>query len=193
MNLFTMILFLVLSHEYALGIYLTNLTKLLEQRLLGATNHQDHLPAIVFRDLSYLPEIYNDEDYNNDNNNNYLSINNQLFRNDRNLLPEYRNLCEVKTKKVQLNDEEFEYQPPHYHEVYCKSYSLLEETELGVAKKSKQMCAHPGFQCIQRSRVLSMVRRRWVSGCWEPFTKEIASGCECMWPVSTLGDISAHY
>lgn len=44
-------------------------------------------------------------------------------------IQEYRHLCETITKRVDLQiiDPEYEYQPPHYHEVYCKSYSMLDE------------------------------------------------------------------
>lgn len=115
-----------------------------------------------------------------------------LDRDNRNLLPEYRNLCEVVTRKVRLDDTEYEYQPPHYHETYCKSYFLLDSSQ-HPANPSKQKCVHPGFHCVQRSRALSLVRRQWDSECWEPFVQQIASGCDCMWPVSNLGEITPHY
>ncbi|KAG7212485.1 hypothetical protein KM043_012798 [Ampulex compressa] len=140
------------------------------------------------RDTSYLPE----EDYLDDfeaRGNDFQS----LERDNRNLMPEYHNLCEIVTKRVQLGDTEYEYQPPHYHEVYCKSYSAISEESVRPVRPSKQKCAHPGFHCVQRSRTMFMVRRRWDSECWELFTKEIPSGCDCMWPASLLGDITAHF
>lgn len=44
-------------------------------------------------------------------------------------MQEYRNLCETVTKTIEMIDSEYEYQPPHYHEVYCKGYSLMSEEE----------------------------------------------------------------
>ncbi|CAL7942193.1 unnamed protein product [Xylocopa violacea] len=113
-------------------------------------------------------------------------------RDNRNLLPEYRRLCEIVAKNVRLDDSEYEYQPPQYNEIYCKSYSMQENLQQTV-NPPKQTCVHAGFRCVQRSKTLVLVRRRWDSECWEPFIKEIASGCDCMWPVSVLGDITDHY
>ncbi|XP_012280824.1 uncharacterized protein LOC105699947 [Orussus abietinus] len=140
------------------------------------------------RDISYLPE----EDYNDDGIEEKGNSFREQKRGGRNLLPEYRTLCETRTKRVQLDDAEFEYQPPHYHEVFCKDFGLSLD-QGSVFASSQQKCAHPGFHCVQRSRTLYVVRRHWDSDCWEPFTKEIASGCDCMWPVSVLGEISPHY
>ncbi|XP_046615302.1 uncharacterized protein LOC124302786 [Neodiprion virginianus] len=145
--------------------------------------------ATVLQDLSaYLPE----DDYDLKDG---LASDREFSdfqRDDRNLLPEYRSLCQTKTKKVQLSDSQYEYQPPHYHEVFCKAYSLIERVQ-ALARPSQQMCAHPSFHCVQRSKTLFTVRRRWESDCWESHTMQVASGCECMWPVSTLGDITEHY
>ncbi|XP_015592282.1 uncharacterized protein LOC107266376 isoform X2 [Cephus cinctus] len=167
-----------------------NHTRLLEKSLPRQSRVSrllQELPSSnFFSDIVYLPE----EDYDEEFERREQELQ-QLERNDRNLMPEYRNLCEIKTRKVQLNDGDFEYQPPHYHEVFCKVHSFLEDQP--TVKPAKQKCAHPGFHCVQRSRTLFMLRRAWDSECWEPFTKEIASGCDCMWPVSTLGDITAHY
>jgi len=44
-------------------------------------------------------------------------------------MQEYRNLCETVTKRVEIIDPDYEYQPPHYYEIYCKGYSLLNEDE----------------------------------------------------------------
>ncbi|CAK9818234.1 hypothetical protein ANTPLA_LOCUS9688 [Anthophora plagiata] len=143
-----------------------------------------HLRPLPVRDVSYLPE----EDYIEEHKREQQSLN----RDNRNLLAEYRSLCKIVTKKVQLDDTEYEYQPPHYHEVYCKSYFLIENLQHNI-NKPKQECVQPGFHCVQRSKTQFFVRRRWDSECWEPFVKKIASGCDCMWPVSTLGDITDHY
>ncbi|XP_014607890.1 PREDICTED: uncharacterized protein LOC106788810 [Polistes canadensis] len=170
---------LVLAHDSTALYEKLNFTKIFESNL------RNNLP--ILRDLSYLPEEYNNEEFERPKNFG------ELDRQNRNLMPEYRNLCETVTRRVEFNDENYEYQPPHYHEVYCKSYSLLDRASERTTRSSKQKCAHPGFHCVQRSRTLFLVRRAWDSDCWEPFTKEIAGGCDCMWPVSLLGDIAAHY
>ncbi|XP_046815288.1 uncharacterized protein LOC124422620 isoform X1 [Vespa crabro] len=157
--------------------------------LHGKVNFTKFFESHLRNDLPYLSEKYN-----NDREAEELEDFRLLDRQNRNLMPEYRSLCETVTRRVQFNDENYEYQPPHYHEVYCKSYSFLDPaSERMTRSSSKQKCAHPVFHCVQRSRTLFLVRRAWDSDCWEPFTKEIASGCDCMWPVSLLGDITAHY
>lgn len=55
-----------------------------------------------------------------------------------------------------------------------------------------QNCAIPNFHCVQRSKTMLFARRLWDDECWEPVSKEVASGCECMWPVSDLGEITMH-
>ncbi|XP_053989392.1 uncharacterized protein LOC128881948 isoform X2 [Hylaeus volcanicus] len=144
------------------------------------------LPLV--RDVSYLPEENNVEDQEEKQQPEHQAVN----RDNRNLSSGYRNLCETVKRKVQLDDTEYEYQPPHYYEVYCKNYSFLDSSQL-VMNPPKQKCVHPGFHCVQRGRPLFLVRRRWDSECWEPFVKEIASGCDCMWPEAVLGDITDHY
>ncbi|KAK0166858.1 hypothetical protein PV327_004335 [Microctonus hyperodae] len=203
----TIILVLVLKHECT-NAYQLNLTKLIEDRL-GTQYHvvsQSHheYPSIILKDITYLPE----NNYVDDESNEHTRMQQQqqlllrdvdnddrteLLRNNRNSKPDYQNLCAIRTRKVQLEDSEFEYQPPHYYEIYCKNHFLDDKSLENSVKPAKQMCVHQGFHCIQRSRTLFMAKRRWTSDCWEPFTKEIPSGCDCMWPVFTLGDITAHY
>lgn len=114
-------------------------------------------------------------------------------RDRRHLELDYENLCEIVTEHVELRDEEYDFIPPVYNEVYCKYYSLLSEDERKSVHPSKQKCAYPAFHCVQRSRKLFALRRRWDSTCWEPYTKQIHSGCDCMWPTENLGAISQHY
>ncbi|XP_011263897.1 uncharacterized protein LOC105255993 [Camponotus floridanus] len=162
-----------------------NLTQLIKESLDPELYYQNTLRDVSLRDVSYLPEEY----YNAENGVNKPQ---QLERDNRNLISEYRNLCETITRRVEIADPDYEYQPPHYHEVYCKSYSLLDNNERMITRPS-QKCVHSIFHCVQRSRILSLVRRRWEDECWEPYTKEIASGCDCMWPVTSLGEINDHY
>ncbi|XP_071579360.1 uncharacterized protein [Temnothorax nylanderi] len=185
MNILIIAELFILNHvSYVLSRQL-NFT-LIKKSFNPELNYQDYLRDIpVARDVSYLPEEYYDAE-------NAIRELQQLNRDNRNLMPEYRNLCETVTKRVDLIDSEHEYQPPHYHEVYCKGYSLLSEDER-IVKQLQQKCAHPAFHCVQRSRILTFVRRSWENECWEPYTKEIASGCDCMWPVTNLGEISHHY
>lgn len=164
-----------------------NVSYVLSRQYDATQNSYRLRPSVpLVRDVSYLQEDYVAEQEEK-------QVDQQpLDRDNRNLSPEYRNLCETVTKKVQLDDSEYEYQPPHYHEIYCKSYSFLGDNQHAVTS-SKQKCVLPGFHCVQKGRTLLLIRRRWNSECWEPFVKEIASGCDCMWPVSILGDITEHY
>ncbi|KAM0735397.1 hypothetical protein ACS0PU_010545 [Formica fusca] len=180
MNILIIAEFFILNHvSYVLSRRL-NLTQLIKESLDPELYYQNTLRDISLRDVSY---------YNAENGVNKL----QLERDNRNLIAEYRNLCETITRRVEITDPDYEYQPPHYHEVFCKSYLLLDNNEQMMTRSSQQKCVNPIFHCVQRSRILSLVRRRWEDECWEPYTKEIASGCDCMWPVTTLGEISDHY
>ncbi|XP_076237726.1 uncharacterized protein LOC143181248 [Calliopsis andreniformis] len=149
------------------------------------TNPSQGVPVV--KDVSYLPK----DDYA-DNLEKKENEQQLLARDNRNLLPEYRNLCESVTKRVQLDNSEYEYQPPHYYETYCKNYLLLDRNQHSI-NPPKQKCVHSPFHCVQRSKAVVFVRRRWDNECWEPFVKEIASGCDCMWPVSDYGEITNHY
>lgn len=173
--------FFILNHVLSRRLNFTQLKEILDPDLY----YQNTLRDVSLRDVSYLPEYYNTE--------NGVNKLQQLERNNRNLIAEYRNLCETITKRVEIADSDYEYQPPHYYEVYCKSYSLLDNNERMMTRPSQQKCVYPIFHCVQRSQILSLVRRRWDDECWEPYTKEIASGCDCMWPVTSLGEISDHY
>ncbi|CAL1682923.1 unnamed protein product [Lasius platythorax] len=187
MNILIIAEFFILNHvSYVLSRRL-NLTQLISESLDPELYYQNALRDIsLARDVSYLPEKY----YNAENGVNKLQ---QLDRDNRNLITEYRSLCETITRTVEIADPDYDYQPPIYHEVYCKNYSLLDNDERTMTKPSQQKCVHSIFHCVQRTRVLSMVRRRWEDECWEPYTKEIASGCDCMWPVTDFGEISHHY
>ncbi|PSN51928.1 hypothetical protein C0J52_06301 [Blattella germanica] len=96
-------------------------------------------------------------------------------RNVQQVTVEFHPLCEVVTRRVELTDTEYEYRPPHYHEKLCQSY----EEEESPVTNNNQMCT---FQCVQRTNTIYLTRRRYDSNCWETFTKNIASSCECMLP-----------
>ncbi|XP_066589406.1 uncharacterized protein [Prorops nasuta] len=162
-----------------------NMTDLLREKFFGS-RLEDMSPVIG--DASYLPE----DDYLDDSQETWINNLKQLRRYDRNLMPEYHSLCETVTRKVELEDSEYEYQPPHYHEIFCKGYPLNSD-DPRIEISFNQKCAHPSFHCVQRSRTMFILRRRWEENCWEPFTKEVASGCDCMWPTSLLGSIAPHY
>ncbi|XP_018398125.1 PREDICTED: uncharacterized protein LOC108776110 [Cyphomyrmex costatus] len=163
-----------------------NRTQLIRDSFGPKLNYQNYLRDIpVMRDVSYPLEEYYDAETT-------ARELQQLNRHSRNMMHEYRNLCETITKKVEIFDDDYEYQPPHYYEVYCKGYLMLREDERMI-KPLEQKCVYPAFHCVQRNRLLFLVRRRWNSECWEPYTKEIASGCDCMWPVTSLGEINEHY
>ncbi|XP_015433300.1 PREDICTED: uncharacterized protein LOC107189313 [Dufourea novaeangliae] len=151
------------------------------------TIHPQRQRLPLARDVSY-PDEYYDDDLKQKQ-----AEEQPLDRNSRNsLLSEYYNLCETVTRKVQLVDSEYEYQPPIYQEVYCKNYPIRGDSQTTV-NSLKQECVYPGSQCVQKWRTLVLVKRPWGSECWEPYTKEIASGCECMWEKPSLGDIAEHY
>ncbi|XP_072761118.1 uncharacterized protein [Anoplolepis gracilipes] len=185
MNILIIAEFFILNHvSYVLSRRL-NLTQLIKESLDPELYYQN-LRDISLREVSYLPE----EHYNAETGVNKLQ---QLNRDSRNLIAEYRSLCETETRRVEIADPDYEYQPPHYHAVYCKGYSLPDNNERMMTGPSQQKCVYPIFHCVQRSRIISLVRRRWEDECWEPYTMEIASDCDCMWPVTTLGEINDHY
>lgn len=105
--------------------------------------------------------------------------------------PEYRSLCQTIRHKVELRDDEYEYRPPHYFENVCRGPTPNSGDFL--SNSNNLMCVYPGFSCVQRSQTIYLTRRRYDSNCWEPFTQTIASSCECMWPVSALGEIAHHF
>ncbi|XP_011142442.1 uncharacterized protein LOC105184981 [Harpegnathos saltator] len=186
-NIPIIVLFFIINH---VSCKRQNLTQLIKESFRGEPQlyySYDLRNIPVVRDISYLPE----DDYDTENEARQDELQ-QLDRDNRNLMPEYRNLCEIKTRKVKMDNSIYEHQPQHYHEVFCKSYSLSDD-DGGIRKHSQQKCAYPGFHCVQRSRQLLLTRRRWGTDCWEPYTREVASGCDCMWPVTTLDEINAHY
>lgn len=118
-----------------------NLTQLIQKNFGPELSYQEYLRDIpVARDVFYLPEEYYDvEKVERELQLNTLQL--KMDRDSRNLMPEYRNLCETITKKVELIDPDYEYQPPYYHEFYCKGYPLLNEDER-ITKPLQQVNLH---------------------------------------------------
>ena len=50
-----------------------------------------------------------------------------------------------------------------------------------------KVCGHHGFSCIQLNRTIFLTRRPYGSDCWEVETRNVPSGCECMWPKHHKG------
>ncbi|KAG8267986.1 hypothetical protein J6590_038006 [Homalodisca vitripennis] len=109
-------------------------------------------------------------------------------------IPEFRPLCQIVRRRVELKelygDEDYEYRPPHYFESICKGPN---QRTPGFLSPNNLVCVYPGFSCVQRSQTIYLTRRRYDSNCWETFTRTIASNCECMWPVQSLGEVAHHY
>ncbi|KAL0122963.1 hypothetical protein PUN28_007551 [Cardiocondyla obscurior] len=187
MNIVIVELF-IFNHVFYVLSRRLNFTQPIKENLASELNYQNYL-----RDMSVRPKdiFYPSEEYYVENVPRNLQ---QLNRDNRNLRLDYRSLCETVSEKVEIKDQDYEYQPSQYYEVYCKGYSLLSEEER-IIKPLEQKCIYPAFHCVQKIRRMSFVRRPWNSDsdCWESYTKDIASGCDCMWPVSNLGEISHHY
>lgn len=56
-------------------------------------------------------------------------------------------MCETVTRKVELNnDPTYDYQPPHYYEVFCKSYSLMDDEPQAKADAAAAASVVPSKQ-----------------------------------------------
>ncbi|KAL4717475.1 hypothetical protein ACJJTC_000624 [Scirpophaga incertulas] len=95
-------------------------------------------------------------------------------------------ICHLERKIRKLNTNEFEYRPAYYEEVKCSSSSG------DIVEDSNEICTSLGFSCVQWNKTIHLTRRRYTSDCWETRTMVIPAGCECMWPVHRLGDMSLH-
>ncbi|CAH0381501.1 unnamed protein product [Bemisia tabaci] len=119
---------------------------------------------------------------------------------EREVALEFRPLCSTIRRRISLKDDLYEYRPSHFTEVLCRKFQpLLTYGPHGYHYKSysyhkyEQQCAYDGFKCIQRSQVMYLSRRRRDGDCWETTRQVIPSGCDCMWPISTLGEIKEVY
>ncbi|XP_020290268.1 uncharacterized protein LOC109857903 isoform X2 [Pseudomyrmex gracilis] len=133
----------------------------------------------VGREVSYI----SDEAYDVGNSNELRQLIRRNGESDK-----YQHLCKIEKKLMEWKDDVYEYQPPFYVETFCKN--IYESDN----KQEQQKCVNPGFHCVQKTQTMVFVRRPWTStnNCWELHTKDVASGCDCMWP-STLGNIFDHY
>ncbi|XP_043644323.1 myb-like protein AA isoform X2 [Drosophila teissieri] len=120
----------------------------------------------------------------------------------------YQSLCP--TNRVTVKLESGDYRPNHYVEVTCAhSYSPqpsrnynyeygyrgneLLRALLSERSEKREICSATGFSCIQLNRTIHLIRLNDASGCWESETRTVPSGCECMWPKHSYGDIAFYH
>ncbi|XP_017962071.1 GATA zinc finger domain-containing protein 7 isoform X1 [Drosophila navojoa] len=119
----------------------------------------------------------------------------------------YQSLCPTKRVTVKLDNGE--YRPNHYVEVTCDSnyaplparlhsYDSYHNNELPLLRAlragvKREICSTAGFSCIQLNRTIHLIRLNEGSGCWESETRTVPSGCECMWPKHSYGDIATYH
>ncbi|XP_047543452.1 uncharacterized protein LOC125075766 [Vanessa atalanta] len=95
-------------------------------------------------------------------------------------------ICHLERKIHRLNTNEYEYRPAYYEEVRC---TMTPGDDVGV---TNEVCSSLGFSCVQWNKTIHLTRRRYSSDCWETKTMVIPAGCECMWPVHRLGQLTLH-
>ncbi|XP_032590232.1 GATA zinc finger domain-containing protein 7 [Drosophila grimshawi] len=123
----------------------------------------------------------------------------------------YQSLCPTNRVTVKLDNGE--YRPNHYVEVTCaNNYAPLparmhnydfnyRSNELPLLRallnervgEKREICSATGFSCIQLNRTIHLIRLNEGSGCWESETRTVPSGCECMWPKHSYGDIASYH
>ncbi|KAH8401380.1 hypothetical protein KR009_005038, partial [Drosophila setifemur] len=120
----------------------------------------------------------------------------------------YQSLCP--TNRVTVKLDSGEYRPNHYVEVTCAhNYSPLParvhnyeygyrgnellRALLSERGEKREICSATGFACIQLNRTIHLIRLNDASGCWESETRTVPSGCECMWPKHSYGDIAFYH
>ncbi|SPP73585.1 Hypothetical predicted protein [Drosophila guanche] len=120
----------------------------------------------------------------------------------------YQSLCP--TNRVTVKLDSGEYRPNHYVEVTCahnyapqpprvhnydyvyRGNDLLRAL-LAERGEKREICSAIGFACIQLNRTIHLIRLNDASGCWESETRTVPSGCECMWPKHSYGDIGFYH
>ncbi|KAF6198569.1 hypothetical protein GE061_008317 [Apolygus lucorum] len=69
----------------------------------------------------------------------------------------YKPLCSSIEKKVEFEDTEYEFEPPHYIETTCtKTGSGRRDL---TKEENRQMCYIPGFECVQKHKTATFLRR----------------------------------
>ncbi|XP_070514680.1 uncharacterized protein [Cardiocondyla obscurior] len=123
MNILIIVELFIFNHVFYVLSRRLNFTQPIKENLASELNYQNYL-----RDMSVRPKdiFYPSEEYYVENVPRNLQ---QLNRDNRNLRLDYRSLCETVSEKVEIKDQDYEYQPSQYYEVYCKGYSLLSEEE----------------------------------------------------------------
>ncbi|XP_055840353.1 uncharacterized protein LOC129907894 [Episyrphus balteatus] len=102
----------------------------------------------------------------------------------------FQSLCPSKRLVIPLETIEYIYRPDHYEEVTCyHSYAPNRD----YLSETNKVCSEAGFTCIQLNRTVYLTRRAKGSECWESETRIVPSGCECMWPKHTFGDIITYH
>ncbi|EFX79809.1 hypothetical protein DAPPUDRAFT_304317 [Daphnia pulex] len=105
---------------------------------------------------------------------------------DRESLPDYQPLCQSINQRVDLHEPDYEFRPPFYHSIECKH--TANKLHHRGHQDGSQICLQSGLSCVQRTKTIQLAKRKIGTSCWTLFSKEIHSGCECMWPVQTNGD-----
>ncbi|XP_055917004.1 uncharacterized protein LOC129949514 [Eupeodes corollae] len=102
----------------------------------------------------------------------------------------FQSLCPSKRLVIPLETIQYIYRPDHYEEVTCyHSYAPNRD----YLSETNKVCSEAGFTCIQLNRTVYLTRRAKDSDCWESETRIVPSGCECMWPKHTFGDIITYH
>lgn len=105
------------------------------------------------------------------------------------LVPTFQSLCPSVLTPVYLNMSI--YRQYRYDEITC-----LHPYDGPVAGSGKhnhnKVCGGAGFACIQRNRTILLLKRT-ENSCYETESRTINSGCECVWPKHSLGDIQDYH
>ena len=102
--------------------------------------------------------------------------------------PVFQNLCPAVLKPVFLDLSV--YRQYRYDEVTC--LHPYEGPTAVAGNKHNKICGGAGFACVQRNRTILLLKRT-RDNCYETESRTINSGCECVWPKHTLGDIQDYH
>lgn len=101
--------------------------------------------------------------------------------------PTFQPLCPYVRNIVHLDHAL--YRQSSYEEINCLHSYGPEAPD----SKHNKVCGGAGFACIQKNRTIILVKRKHSQNCWETEARTINSGCDCMWPKHTLGDIKDYH